>query len=87
MRTGKFLIAASLLVLSVSLVTPLSAKTRKQRALTRAEMKQAEARLAEMGYRPGRVDGVIDGDTRRALVLFQKWESRKATGALNRKDQ
>jgi L,D-transpeptidase-like protein/putative peptidoglycan binding protein len=86
MRTGKFFIAASLLMLSVSLVTPLSAKTRKQRALTRAELKQAEARLSEMGYRSGRVDGVIDGDTRRALVLFQKWESRKATGTLNRKE-
>jgi hypothetical protein len=53
--------------------------------LTRAELKKAEDRLAEMGYRPGRVDGVIDRDTRNALILFQKWEDRKATGVLNRK--
>jgi len=85
MRTArKFVIAASLLVLSLSFVMPASGKTRKQRSLTRAELKQAEARLKEMGYGPGRVDGVIDGETRRALIVFQKWESRKLTGALNR---
>ena len=91
MRTAKkFAITASLLVLSLSFIAPLaSAKTRvrKQRSLTRAELKQAEARLKEMGYQPGRVDGVIDGDTRRALVVFQKWEGRKLTGgALNRNE-
>ncbi|HKS08817.1 MAG TPA: L,D-transpeptidase family protein [Pyrinomonadaceae bacterium] len=89
MRTAKrFVIAASLLVLSVSFVMPVSGKTRarKQRALTRAELQQAEARLKEMGYQPGRVDGVIDGDTRRALIVFQKWEGRKLTGALNRNE-
>ncbi len=87
MRTAKrFVIAASLLVLSLSFVMPVSGKTRtrKQRSLTRAELKQAEARLKEMGYQPGRADGVIDGDTRRALIVFQKWEGRKLTGALNR---
>ena len=74
-------------MLSLFLVAlPTSAKTRrsKHRPLKRAELKQAESRLAEMGYRPGRVDGVIDGDTRSALVLFQKWEGRKLTGQLNR---
>lgn len=87
MRTAKqFVIAVSLLVLSLSFVMPASGKTRarKQRSLTRAELKQAEARLKEMGYRPGREDGVIDDDTRRALIVFQKWEGRKLTGALNR---
>ncbi|HEY3582131.1 MAG TPA: L,D-transpeptidase family protein, partial [Pyrinomonadaceae bacterium] len=63
----------------------IAAKT-KQHRLTRAELKQAESRLAEMGYRPGRVDGVIDNDTRQALVLFQKWEGRTITGQLNRKE-
>jgi peptidoglycan hydrolase-like protein with peptidoglycan-binding domain len=77
-------------MLSLFLVTPATtgAKTgsRKQRQLTRAELKQAEARLAEMGYRPGRVDGVIDDETRKALITFQKWEGRKITGQLSRKD-
>lgn len=47
-------------------------KTRVTRALSRAEIKQAEARLAEMGY------------GRNALVVFQKWERRKVTGRLTR---
>lgn len=66
----------------------ISAKTgvRRQRPLTRAELRKAEARLAEMGYQPGRVDGVIADDTRNALILFQKWERRKLTGQLNRKE-
>lgn len=39
-----------------------------------------------MGYEPGRADGVIDGDTRKAMIVFQKWEGRRITGQLNRKD-
>ena len=88
--TKKFFLAASLLVLSLSFITPatLTAKSngRKQRPLTRAELKQAEARLAEMGYGPGRADGVIDDNTRKALIVFQKWEGRKLTGQLTRKE-
>ncbi|HSE32068.1 MAG TPA: L,D-transpeptidase family protein [Pyrinomonadaceae bacterium] len=54
------------------------------RALTRSEALDAEARLAEMGYPTGRVDGVVDGTTRSGLILFQKWEGRKITGRLSR---
>ncbi len=86
--TKKFIVAASLLSLLFIISTSANANTRtqKQHSLTRAELKQAEARLAEMGYRPGRVDGVIDGYTRRALISFQKFEGRKVTGALSRKE-
>src|SRR5436309_1733409 len=56
------------------------------RPLSRAEMKDAEARLSEMGYGTGRVDGVIDGVTRNALIAFQKYEGRKVTGQLSRAD-
>lgn len=45
-------------------------------ALTRAEMKQADARLAEMGYGKGRT----------ALVTFQKYEGRDVTGRLSREE-
>ena len=45
-------------------------------ALTRAEIKQAEARLAEMGY----------GTSRNALVAFQKYEGRAVDGRLNREE-
>ena len=52
--------------------------------LKRAELKDAERRLKEMGFRTGPVDGVIDGDTQQALATFQKWEGRKITGRLTR---
>ncbi len=55
-------------------------------SLKRAEVKQAEFRSAEMGYKPGRVDGVIDDSTRNALIVFQKWEGLKITGRLSRAD-
>src|SRR5690349_14101057 len=77
------LIFLSIFCFTISATT--TAKT-KQRPLTRAELKQAESRLAEMGYHPGRVDGVINDDTHQALVLFQKWEGRTITGQLNRKE-
>jgi peptidoglycan hydrolase-like protein with peptidoglycan-binding domain len=54
--------------------------------LTRAEVKEAERRLAEMGYGTDPIDGVIDSVTRNALVAFQKWEGLKVTGRLNRDD-
>jgi len=83
-----FTFSAFLLVILLFLPTTSSANTRKvkQHPLTRAELKQAESRLAEMGYRPGRVDGVIDDDTHKAVVLFQKWERRKLTGQITRKE-
>ena len=43
------------------------------KALTRAELNQAQARLAEMGY----------GSGRNALIAFQKYQGRKVTGQLN----
>jgi hypothetical protein len=58
----------------------------RSRPLTRAEMRAAEDRLAEMGYGTGPVDGVIDDLTRNALVAFQKWEERKVTGRMSRED-
>ena len=88
------LISVVLLILSLLLVTPTqsSAITTKEkrrghqpsRQLTRAEVKEAEARLSEMGYGTGRVDGVIDSNTRNALVAFQKWEGLKVTGRIGR---
>ena len=44
------------------------------RSLKQGEIKEAEARLSEMGYGTGRA----------ALIVFQKWEGRKVTGQLNR---
>ncbi len=74
MSTAKIFYVVALL-LALSLTVGASTRGRKQRPLTRAELKKAEARLAEMGY--GR-------DVRRALILFQKWEGRKLTGQISR---
>lgn len=62
-------------------------RTRKATAApTRTELKQAEERLSEMGYGPGKVDGVIDDVSRNAVIAFQKWEGRKVTGRISRDD-
>src|SRR5258706_9923134 len=77
-------ISAVVLILSLLLLIPTesSAITRpdkrkaraSSRSLNQGEMKEAEARLSEMGYGTGRA----------ALIVFQKWEGRKITGQLNR---
>lgn len=95
MTTLKKITSAVFLTLSVLLVTPVNSSAQKPKrrpprtqtaTLSRAEMKDAEARLSEMGYGTGRVDGVIDVVTRNALIAFQKWEGRKVTGQLSRDD-
>jgi lipoprotein-anchoring transpeptidase ErfK/SrfK len=94
MSTLKKLTSAVLLIVSLLLLTSTAASAiatadkRKGRplnhSLSRAETKEAEARLAEMGYGTGSGDGVID--TRNALIAFQKWEGHKVTGLLSRED-
>lgn len=87
MGTLKKLVSAVLLALSLLLLTSTDSsastkvKKRAGRPPNRAELKEAERRLSEMGYSTGRVDGAID---RTALITFQKWEGRKVTGRLTR---
>lgn len=69
-----------------TLATAKGAKP-KVPALKRAELREAEERLSEMGYGPGPVDGVIDGVTRNALIAFQKMQGLKITGQLSRADR
>jgi len=78
-RTTAF--ATLLLILLTSTIATANSKARP---LKRAELKEAENRLAQMGFRTGRVDGVIDSTTQQALITFQKWEGRKITGRLTR---
>jgi hypothetical protein len=76
--------SATLLALSLILLSPFNSspltngQKRKTRAsghpLTRVEIKEAGARLSEMGFGAG-------GN---ALIAFQKYEGRKVTGQLNR---
>lgn len=69
-------------LLALTLLAPVPAiawtKPDKHRIAqpTRVELKQAQARLLEMGYGVGR----------NALVAFQKYEGRKATGQFSRAD-
>ncbi len=49
-------------------------KAQATRGLSRAEIKQAQARLEELGY----------GTGANALVVFQKWERRKVTRRFSR---
>ena len=57
-------------------------KTEQRTSLTRAETKDAERRLAQLGYWTGPVDGVFEPATRAALMAFQKWEGRTVTGRM-----
>jgi hypothetical protein len=50
--------------------------------LTRAQTKEAERRLADLGYWTGAVDGLFDPATESSLIAFQKWERRPITGQL-----
>ncbi|HEU4433815.1 MAG TPA: L,D-transpeptidase family protein [Pyrinomonadaceae bacterium] len=75
----KIIIALCLLLIATS--TAVEAQNKK-RPLTRAETREAERLLAELGYWTGPVDGVFDPATRFALIAFQKWEQRPITGGL-----
>ena len=90
MVIGKKLAFAVALTAFLTFVTASASAVTKQkhqsRPLTRAELKLAEQRLGDMGFWTGRVDGVIDGVTRVGLIAFQKWEGRRATGALTRSE-
>ncbi len=81
-----FLFTILVLTVTSSFAATKDRKRRVQRAPTRAEVREAEQRLKEMGFWTGPVDGAIDGTTRTALVAFQKWEGLKVTGRLTRTD-
>lgn len=75
----KVLITICLLLVGL----PATVEGQKQTgSLTRAQTREAEGLLADLGYWTGRVDGVVDPATRFALVAFQKWERRPITGQL-----
>jgi L,D-transpeptidase-like protein/putative peptidoglycan binding protein len=53
-------------------------------ALTRADISEAERKLAELGFWTGPIDGVWDEASRQALIAFQKVQRAKPTGRLTR---
>jgi peptidoglycan hydrolase-like protein with peptidoglycan-binding domain len=71
------------LFLALLLISVPSIAIAQQRAtLTRAQTREAERRLSELGYWTGAVDGVFDTASRSALIAFQKWEGLAITGQL-----
>jgi N-acetylmuramoyl-L-alanine amidase len=69
--------------LLISAVVALAQSTTRQHShLTRAQAREAEQRLSDMGYWTGAVDGVFDAASRSALITFQKFEGRSKTGKL-----
>lgn len=59
-----------------------TAQQKRRASLSVAQVKEAEQRLAELGYWTGAIDGRFDDGTRAALIAFQKWEGREITGKL-----
>jgi N-acetylmuramoyl-L-alanine amidase len=92
----KSLLTICLLLISISAIASAQQKTvsSKQKAvgrietglphssLTRAQTREAERLLSDMGYWTGAVDGLFDAATGSALIAFQKWEGRPVTGQL-----
>lgn len=76
-----FLIVCLLLITSLATANAQQ-RSQRQVALTRAQVKEAEQRLAQLGYWTGAVDGVFDAGSRAALIAFQKWEARRVTAKL-----
>lgn len=70
------------LIAATSFVSAQQAK----RLLTRADTREAERQLSELGYWTGPIDGLLDPGSRSALIAFQKWERRPVTGKLTREE-
>ena len=69
-------------VITVCLLLVPATLSAQQKRLSVAQIKDAEQRLAELGYWTGPIDGRLDDGTRAALIAFQKWEGRELTGKL-----
>jgi peptidoglycan hydrolase-like protein with peptidoglycan-binding domain len=76
----------STLTILLFLIAATSFVSAQGKRLTRADAREAERRLSEMGYWTGPVDGVLDPGTQSALIAFQKWEGRPITGKLTREE-
>jgi hypothetical protein len=76
----------STLTICLFLIAATSFVSAQEKRLTRADTREAERRLAELGYWTGPIDGLLDPATRSALIAFQKWEGRPITGKLTREE-
>jgi lipoprotein-anchoring transpeptidase ErfK/SrfK len=78
----KSLLNICLLLISTPSIASAQQRSTQHASPTRAQTREAERRLSDMGYWTGAVDGLFDPATRSALIAFQKWEGRPITGQL-----
>src|SRR5437870_11496729 len=78
----RFLLTICLLLISTPSIAKAQQFDKQHASLSRAQTREAECRLSDMGYWTGEVDGLFDPATRSALIAFQKWEGRPVTGQL-----
>lgn len=78
----KVLLTGCLLLLGASWAVSAQQRGKSEVRLARVQIKEAEKRLAELGYWTGPVDGIFDAGSRSALIAFQKWEGRPITAKL-----
>jgi peptidoglycan hydrolase-like protein with peptidoglycan-binding domain len=78
----KVLLTICLLLISTPSIASAQRSSDRWTSLTRAQTREAEHRLADIGYWTGAVDGIFDPATRSALIAFQKWEGRPVTSRL-----
>jgi peptidoglycan hydrolase-like protein with peptidoglycan-binding domain len=76
----RFLTLCLLLISTAATAHALRGK--QEVSLTRAQVRETEHRLSDLGYWTGAIDGRIDPATQSALIAFQKWEGRPITGKL-----
>jgi peptidoglycan hydrolase-like protein with peptidoglycan-binding domain len=78
----KFLFTICLLLISTAPIAIAQRSNRQSASLTRAQTRDAERQLSDMGYWTGVVDGQFDPATQSALIAFQKWQGRPVNGRL-----
>ena len=78
----KMLLTTCLLIIFAPSITSGQARNKLESPLTRAQIREAEQRLADIGYWTGPIDGRFDSSTQWALIAFQKYERRAVTAKL-----
>lgn len=78
----KFALTICLLLIPTPSIASVPQRDKQHATLTRAQTRESERRLSDLGYWTGALDGIMDPATRSALIAFQKWEGRSITGQL-----
>ena len=82
MKPMRSFLTTCLLLMCVPSIMSAQPNSNNHSSLTRAQIKEAEQQLADLGYWTGPVDGRFDSATRWALIAFQKYQGRKITEKL-----